>query len=140
MMSPTSILNSNPFSGFKNPFWFETNSPKTPGGEHKRHWDRLDSKGVGLGLVHALVDEEKQIEVSSKHESRMVVFGSQLKIQIPPLSTTESSKFVAEKGNFSHGSLCMGKSASGVAASNLGALLWKMSVFLITPIITLEAF
>ncbi|ESW15264.1 hypothetical protein PHAVU_007G058400 [Phaseolus vulgaris] len=117
MMSPTSILDSKPFSGFKNPFWSETNSPRTPGSEHKRHWDRLDSKGVGLGLVDALVDEDKHSEVSSKHESRMVVFGSQLKIQIPPLSPTESSKFVAEKGNYSPGSLCMGKSASGGANS-----------------------
>ncbi|BAT77932.1 hypothetical protein VIGAN_02054700 [Vigna angularis var. angularis] len=45
----------------------------------------------------------------------MVVFGSQLKIQIFPLSATESSKFVTENGNFSLGSLCMGKSASGGA-------------------------
>lgn len=100
MMSPTSILDSKPFSGFKNPFWSETNSPRTPGSENKRYWDKMDSKGVGLGLVDALVDEEKHGgEVSSKSESRMVVFGSQLKIQIPPLSPCESPKFVAEKGN-----------------------------------------
>ena len=86
MMSPTSILDSKPFSGFKNPFWSETNSPSTPGGgEHKRYWDKLDSKGVGLGLVDALVDEEKHGEITSKPETRMVVFGSQLKVQIPPL-------------------------------------------------------
>lgn len=84
MMSPTSILDSKPFSGFKNPFWSETSSPRTPGGEHKRYWDKLDSKGVGLGLVDALVDE-KNCEVNSKPESRMVLFGSQLKIQIPTL-------------------------------------------------------
>ncbi|TKY51173.1 hypothetical protein E2542_SST22683 [Spatholobus suberectus] len=113
MMSPTSILDSKPFSGFKNPFWSETNSPRTPGSEHKRYWDKLDSKGVGLGLVDALVDEEKHGEVSSKPESRMVVFGSQLKIQIPPLSPSESPKFIAEKGNSSSGNLSMGKSASG---------------------------
>jgi len=109
MMSPTSTLDSKPFSGFKNPFWSETNSPRTPGSEHKRYWDKLDSKGVGLGLVDALVDEDKHGgEVSSKSESRMVLFGSQLKIQIPPLSPSESSKFVAEKG----------KCASGVADAN----------------------
>lgn len=88
MMSPTSTLDSKPFSGFKNPFWSETNSPRTPvggGGEHKRYFDKLDSKGVGLGLVDALlVDEKKHGEVNSKPESRTVLFGSQLRIQIPP--------------------------------------------------------
>lgn len=116
MMSPTSILDTKPFSGFKNPFWSETNSPRTPGGEHKRHWDKLDSKGVGLGLVDALVDEERHGgEVSSKPETRMVLFGSQLKIQIPPLSPSESPKFVAEKGNSQMGS--SSSSASGGANS-----------------------
>lgn len=82
MMSPTSILDNKPFSALKNPFWSETNSPKTPG----RCWDKLESKGVGLvGIVDVLVDE-KHDEVNSKKDARMVLFGSQLKIQIPPLS------------------------------------------------------
>ncbi|MED6205509.1 hypothetical protein PIB30_018291 [Stylosanthes scabra] len=69
MMSPTSILDSKPFSAFKNPFWSETTHSK----KKKRccYSDKSDSKGVGL----ALLDETA--------ESRMVVFGSQLKIQIP---------------------------------------------------------
>ncbi|TKY71163.1 60S ribosomal protein L4 [Spatholobus suberectus] len=81
MMSPTSILDSKPFSGFKNPFSSETNSPRTPVGEHKRYWDKLDSKG----LVDALVDDNKPGEITSKSQSRMILFGSQLKIQNPPL-------------------------------------------------------
>ncbi|KAK7280108.1 hypothetical protein RJT34_25170 [Clitoria ternatea] len=127
MMSPTSILDSKPFSGFKNPFWTETNSPRTPGSEHKRPWDKLEPKGVGLGLVDALVEDEKQGEVSSKPDSRTVLFGSQLKIQVPPLlSPSESPKFVADFGikvrnsqvGSSSGSLSLspvGKSASGGA-------------------------
>lgn len=78
MMSPTSILDNKPFSALKNPFWSETNSPKTPG----RCWDKLESKGVGLV---GIVDEKKHDEVNSKKDTRMVLFGSQLKIQIPPL-------------------------------------------------------
>ncbi|KAL9327911.1 hypothetical protein ACSQ67_002914 [Phaseolus vulgaris] len=80
VMSPTSIL--------KNPFRSETNSPRTPVGEHKRYWEKLDSKG----LVDALVDDTKPEEISSKSQSRLVLFGSQLKIQNPPLphSTTVS--------------------------------------------------
>ncbi|MED6173817.1 hypothetical protein PIB30_063237 [Stylosanthes scabra] len=79
MMSPTSILDSKPFSAFKNhPFWSETSHKNK-----KRccYSDKLDSKGVGL----ALVDE-------AAAESRMVVFGSQLKIQIPPLEVMELSE------------------------------------------------
>ncbi|KAL3040145.1 hypothetical protein AAZX31_01G222300 [Glycine max] len=76
MMSPTYILDTKPFSGLKNPFRSETNSPRTPVGEHKRCWDKLDSKG----LVDALG------EITSKSQSRMILFGSQLKIQNhPPL-------------------------------------------------------
>lgn len=137
MMSPTSILDTKPFSGFRNPFRSETNSPRTPsasGFEHKRYWEKLDSKGVGLGLVDALVDE-KHGEVTSKPESRMVLFGSQLKIQIPPmlpatLSPSESPKSRDDFGiktrnsqlGSSFGSLSpspVGKSASGVANSVL---------------------
>ncbi|KAG2401701.1 uncharacterized protein HKW66_Vig0192630 [Vigna angularis] len=81
-MSPTSILDSKPLSGLKNPFRSETNSPRTPVGEHKRYWDKLDSKG----LVDALVDDNRPGEVTSKSQSRMILFGSQLKIQNPPLS------------------------------------------------------
>lgn len=81
MLSPTSILDSKPFYGLKNPFWSETNSPRTPVGEHKRYWDKLDSKG----LVDALVDDNKPGEMTSKSQSRMILFGSQLKIQNPPL-------------------------------------------------------
>ncbi|RDX59179.1 Protein MARD1, partial [Mucuna pruriens] len=78
VMSPTSILDSKPFSGLKNPFCSETNSPRTPVGEHKRY---LDSKG----LVDALVDDNKGGEITSNSQSRIVLFGSQLKIQNPPL-------------------------------------------------------
>uniref|UniRef100_A0A2P2LHB3 Uncharacterized protein MANES_03G176900 n=1 Tax=Rhizophora mucronata TaxID=61149 RepID=A0A2P2LHB3_RHIMU len=85
VMSPTSILDSKFFSSLKSPFWSDPNpSHKTPESETGRHRDKLDSKGVGLGLVDAL-DDNKTDPTSSKPESRMVLFGSQLKIQIPPL-------------------------------------------------------
>lgn len=86
MMSPTSILDSKPFSAFRNPFWSDSNSstPKSPKPESRVHFQKLDSKGVGLGLVDALIDEKSESkELNSV--SRMVVLGSQLKIQIPTL-------------------------------------------------------
>ncbi|KAK7405911.1 hypothetical protein VNO78_07523 [Psophocarpus tetragonolobus] len=79
MMSPTSILDSKPFSALKNPFSPELAT--TPGCEHKRCWDKLDPKG----LVDALVDDNKPGELTSRSQSRMILFGSQLKIQNPPL-------------------------------------------------------
>lgn len=88
MMSPTSILDSKPFSALKNPFW-----------------DKLESKGVGLV---GIVDEKKHDEVNSKKDTRMVLFGSQLKIQIPPLSLPQvETDFGVKKGN-SHSSLGVG--------------------------------
>lgn len=90
IMSPTSILDTNkPFSAFRNPFWSETNSPRTPSTEPKRYWDKLDSKGVGLGLVDSLIDDSENQKLASKPETRMVLLGSQLKIQIPPISSSE---------------------------------------------------
>ncbi|KAF7837313.1 protein MARD1 [Senna tora] len=85
MSSPTSILDTKPSSGFKNPFWSEC-----PGFEpnHDCRWDvKLESKseGVGLGLIDSLLDDNKSGDLKSKPEKRMVVLGSQLKLKIPPL-------------------------------------------------------
>lgn len=98
VMSPTSILETKPFFGLRNPFWSESNTPKTPEPETKRHWDKLDSKGIGLAIVDDLIDDDESHPKPSKAPTRMVIFGSQLKIQIPPLSSSvlppsESPKF-----------------------------------------------
>ncbi|XP_028795341.1 FCS-Like Zinc finger 8-like isoform X2 [Neltuma alba] len=105
IMSPTSILDSNkPFSVFKNPFWSETNSPRTPPSssleQPRRYWDKLDSKPVGLGLVDSLIDDDQNPNFSSKPDNRMVVFGSQLKIQIPLIAPSESMKPPEKKSGF----------------------------------------
>jgi hypothetical protein len=131
IMSPTSILDSKPFSGLKNPFWPDPNpSPKTPEPETRRHWDKLDSKGIGLGIVDAL-DDEKTDSNLSKPESRTVLFGSQLKIQIPPfppsfLSTTDQSpkspgEFGIKTRNSQFGSFSSGYSPSPVKKSLFGS-------------------
>ncbi|KAG8373086.1 hypothetical protein BUALT_Bualt12G0134100 [Buddleja alternifolia] len=80
MSSPTSILDTKPFSPFKNPF-SPVSSPNTPiKQENKCVWEKLDSKGVGLALVDSLIDEKPDSNLS-----KMVIFGSQLKVQVPPL-------------------------------------------------------
>lgn len=79
VMSPTSIL--EPFLGLRNSFWAESNSPRTQLTESKRPWD---SKGIGLGIVDALTEENSDPK-PTKPDTRMVLLGSQLKIQIPPL-------------------------------------------------------
>ncbi|CAN0903573.1 FCS-Like Zinc finger 8 [Linum grandiflorum] len=80
MMSPTSILDTKPFSAFKNPFSSSDPNPT--------HYDnKLDSPKIGLSLVNVLFsdddDQKSPTRTLSKAESRMVVFGSHLKIQIP---------------------------------------------------------
>ncbi|XP_015088408.1 FCS-Like Zinc finger 8-like [Solanum pennellii] len=84
IMSPTSILDSKPFTVLRNPFWSD---PKSPKPESRVHFQKLDSKGVGLGLVDALIDEKSDSKEMNS-VSRMVVLGSQLKIQIPTLPPT----------------------------------------------------
>ncbi|GLT78539.1 hypothetical protein SLA2020_500700 [Shorea laevis] len=81
VMSPTSILDGKPFSSLRNAFWSDSGTPRTPEPE-ARH--KLDCKGIGLGIVDALRDDDSDPNLS-KPETRMVLLGSQLRIQIPPL-------------------------------------------------------
>lgn len=136
VMSPTSILDSKPFSGLRNPFWSETNTPKTPEPETRRYWDKLDYKGIGLGIVDAL-NEEKSDQKPSKPESRMVLFGSQLKIQIPPLppsvlSLSESPKSPAEFGIKTRNSQ-LGSSSSGLSPQGKKSAFGSSNSGLETP-------
>lgn len=108
IMSPTSILDSNkPFSvAFKNPFWSETNSPKTPPSSSSKHpkqyFDKPEnSKPVGLSLIDSLIEDDQNPNMTSKSDTRMVVFGSQLKIQIPVISPEKKSGFGSKSSNFS---------------------------------------
>lgn len=93
VMSPTSILESKPFSAAGNHF-ISDRKPRADSNnssETKFHpWDVINSQKVGLGIVDALRDE-KTDKKSSKVESRMVLFGSQLKVQIP--STNQNPVF-----------------------------------------------
>ncbi|XP_031474243.1 FCS-Like Zinc finger 8-like [Nymphaea colorata] len=76
--SPTSILDSKPFSGFGNYFWPDRRSQSPESGAESKH-----HPSVALGLVDAL-DQETDIENGfSKPENKMVLFGSQLRIHIP---------------------------------------------------------
>ncbi|KAJ8768361.1 hypothetical protein K2173_021514 [Erythroxylum novogranatense] len=84
VLSPTSILDGKLLSGLKNSWSDQIPSPKNPESETKRLWDKLDSKGIVLGLADALDIGENESNLS-KPQNRMVLFGSQLKIQIPTL-------------------------------------------------------
>ncbi|KAF6138153.1 hypothetical protein GIB67_033567 [Kingdonia uniflora] len=105
-MSPTSILDSKPFFNLGSPFWSDRNSSTRLSQEacldSKHHpWEE---KLVGLGsIVDALNGEETNQEVSEPDNSRKVLFGSYLKIQIPTIppylpSPTESPKSPADFG------------------------------------------
>ncbi|MBA0588620.1 FCS-Like Zinc finger 8 isoform X1 [Gossypium raimondii] len=77
IMSPKSILDSKPCSALKNPFWSESSTPKTPEPEAKH---KLDSKGIGLAIVDSFKDD-----YFDPNLPKPVLFGSQLRIQIPSL-------------------------------------------------------
>ncbi|PSS01431.1 hypothetical protein CEY00_Acc22788 [Actinidia chinensis var. chinensis] len=119
VLSPTSILDHKPFSALRNPFFSDKpNTINPPKPEIRSHWDKLDSRGVGLGIVDELTDEMSEPYVS-KPRTRMVLFGSQLKIQIPPLrpSVAESVKSPAVFGIKTKNSLFV-SSNSGLENSN----------------------
>ncbi|KAE9453105.1 hypothetical protein C3L33_14980, partial [Rhododendron williamsianum] len=121
VLSPTSILDTKLFSALRNPFW--SDSPKS---EAKTHFDKLDSRGVGLGIVDELITDELSDPKLSKSQSRMVLFGSQLKIQIPPLPLPSSVLSPADSSPGSPGDFGIKtrstsqKSPFGSANSGLG--------------------
>ncbi|RZR89993.1 hypothetical protein BHM03_00017812 [Ensete ventricosum] len=87
-VSPTSILETKPFSVIRNPFF--SNGNPTNGNKHLPQED-VESGATGLGLLDALINDDSINSSTSRPEKRMVVFGSQLKIRIPPAPTSQSS-------------------------------------------------
>uniref|UniRef100_A0A5B6YG05 FLZ-type domain-containing protein n=1 Tax=Davidia involucrata TaxID=16924 RepID=A0A5B6YG05_DAVIN len=97
-MSPTSILDTKPFYAIANSFGYDKNLSKFSENKHSR--EKQDPKGIGLALIDSLNDG-KNDDNFSKSNSGLVLFGSKLKIQIPPLSSlspAESPKSPADFG------------------------------------------
>lgn len=86
IMSPTSILDTIPFSPFGHLFSYDRSQPKSPKtlSENKHSWDKIESKGVGLALVDTLTNGSIE-EHSSKPSDGKVFFGTKQRVQIPPL-------------------------------------------------------
>uniref|UniRef100_A0A1D1YRV5 FLZ-type domain-containing protein n=1 Tax=Anthurium amnicola TaxID=1678845 RepID=A0A1D1YRV5_9ARAE len=141
VMSPTSILEAKHFSAIGNPFFSDKNPSKPPvevpgpSSENRHHrWENGESRGIGLGIVDALNDEKNE-QKSCKPESRMVLFGSQLKIQIPPAfpatsvdSLQSPIEFGIKTKNLLLGSLSPG-SKYPLGSSNLGSEASMTRVF-----------
>ena len=90
--SPTSILDTRTtLSPFGNPFSYDNNrneatiSPRVHSG-NRSSLDKIDSKGIGLALVGALKDEPIDENCAKPISSGNVLFGTQLRVKIPPLS------------------------------------------------------
>ncbi|GAB4841605.1 zinc-finger of the FCS-type, C2-C2 [Ancistrocladus abbreviatus] len=106
MMSSTSIsmLESKPFSALLNPFphggKIPTKTAPTFSGNRRYFWDQTDHKGIGLALIDSLVEDQNADAsfTTSKQKRKLVVFGSQLKIQVPvsPPTQPNSSLFPSE--------------------------------------------
>ncbi|CAL9204022.1 FCS-Like Zinc finger 8-like [Musa acuminata AAA Group] len=92
----TSILETKPFSAIRNPFFFCRNSimaifsatvsPISANECRQLPRENGEPRAIGLGLLEVLTAGDS-VKKTSKTEKRMVVFGSQFKIQIPPLPT-----------------------------------------------------
>ncbi|XP_056174975.1 FCS-Like Zinc finger 8-like [Syzygium oleosum] len=94
-ISPTSVLDTKPFSfsTIRNSFWSDntstsSSSPRNTDTEHKRsYWEKkkIESVGIGLGIVDALKDESFDPKQTKPETRPVVIFGSKLKIQVPSL-------------------------------------------------------
>lgn len=88
-MSPTSILETKSLSSIGRQLL--SNATKSSGAESKPHARSFgDTEAVGLGIIDAL-NEEKSTKAYPNSKSRMVVFGSLLKVQIPSLCPSSMS-------------------------------------------------
>ncbi|XP_020591701.1 protein MARD1-like [Phalaenopsis equestris] len=87
IMSPTSILESKLFSAINKPF-------STEKSHRKPYCGNEDSSAIGLALVDSLTKENLEKKTLNRN-SRMVLFGSQLKIQIPSVKTSSCSSAVS---------------------------------------------
>lgn len=91
MISPTSILDTKLISlPFGNPFPCDKNQPqlipKALSGT-KHSWDNSEAKGIGLALVDTLIDEKSEVNSISackQSNGNKVLFGTKLRVQIPP--------------------------------------------------------
>ncbi|XVF32551.1 hypothetical protein REPUB_Repub17cG0092100 [Reevesia pubescens] len=87
--SPTSIIDNKPFFPFGNPFGYDINQPKSPktlSPNNKQHSpEKLESKGIGLAIVDSLnykpIEDNRSFETSNKK----LLFGTELRVQIPQL-------------------------------------------------------
>ncbi|XP_027368014.1 protein MARD1-like [Abrus precatorius] len=88
LRSPTSILDTRALSPFGHHLLHENKtesiiSPRMHS-EKRSSWEKMDSKGIGLALVGALKDEPIH-QNSAKPSSGNVLFGTNLRVKIPPL-------------------------------------------------------
>ncbi|VYS58259.1 unnamed protein product [Arabidopsis thaliana] len=81
--SPTSILDTKPFSVLKNPFG--SDNPKTQEPETRL---KLEPKRIGLAIVDSLIQDETP---DPGPRSGTILFGSQLRIRVPdsPISSSD---------------------------------------------------
>ncbi|KAM6541263.1 hypothetical protein CsatB_005710 [Cannabis sativa] len=115
LVSPTSILDTKPFSCLSNPFSSysrnQVTSPKInfPGNKQRSSWERTEAKGISLVLTDPTHIKDKSSNPSCNNNDnnhRKVVLGTnKLRVQIPPLppcsthsSTDQSPKSTAEFG------------------------------------------
>ncbi|XVE73108.1 hypothetical protein DITRI_Ditri11bG0091100 [Diplodiscus trichospermus] len=86
--SPTSILDNKPFFPFGNPFGYDINQPKSPKvfSPNNKHLspEKLEPEGIGLAIFDTLNGKPIEDQSSSETSNKKVLFGAELRVQIPP--------------------------------------------------------
>ncbi|XP_022771123.1 protein MARD1-like [Durio zibethinus] len=92
--SPTAILDNKTFFPFSNPFGYDKNQPKSQkvfSPDNKQHSpEKIESKGIGLAIVDTLNDRPNEDKSSFETRNKKVLFGTELRVQIPPLPPSVS--------------------------------------------------
>ncbi|CAM8933271.1 unnamed protein product [Rhodiola kirilowii] len=88
VMSPTSMLDTKNIFGLRTPSLLDkkTINSQELSIASKHPWENACSSPIGLAIITS--DDEDLVEDPTKITTRASVFGSQLKIQVPPVSPT----------------------------------------------------
>ncbi|XVF80808.1 hypothetical protein PTKIN_Ptkin15bG0105100 [Pterospermum kingtungense] len=123
--SPTSTLDAKPFfplGNINNPFGYDIKSPKLFSPNNKQNSpEKLESKGIGLAIIDTLDGKPVEEKCSSEtgNNKKMVLFGTELRVQIPPvppssISPSSSPKSPTDFGIKTRNSHAFGSPNSGI--------------------------
>lgn len=136
LRSPTSILNTRALNPFvNNPFSYDTTEAVSSPNKSLHSWDKIDSEGIGLALVDSLQDDQIKQQNSAKPN---VLFGTQLKLKIPPFSPSKVSQFESQTSSAFFGVRTKDSLQSASGCENSGICTEDSGRVVVTGVVSLS--